>query len=377
MELAQRLVREVLGTGTSPPTPSSSTAVSLIELRRINNLNVCDDTFDSQTGSIGNATASSTHSPAGAKGTWEIPVSCFLEFVTPEIPNVVAGGSSPGSTVARFPLVRSDYIYYNLEECRVEDRRVLVEWRLRNPVAQNSVDEEAQLKRYNYHVQLLRQTSKLDAGHCMLHCFGYSLSTGQLPDGTQRPIVGLAFRFPKHAKSEAQVVTLEGKITFCTGPPSWPSPDLESRFRLARELADVAKPYISGWYCSNDDFLMPGTKTGSDVALARFWKCNDIMHFAGVLLSITLWNRPYEAYHNATKPNEPGLLGDDRGPFLPHDVQSLYDILGVQIGERMGMHYRNAVAQCLKAPQLAMLSTSIEKYFLDEVLSGLHNSVNN
>ncbi|GKZ29617.1 hypothetical protein AbraIFM66950_005771 [Aspergillus brasiliensis] len=410
MELAQRLVSEVLGTGTSPPTPSSPKAASLIELRRINNRNVCDDTFDSQTGSIGNATASSsTHSPAGAKGTSEIPVSCFLEFVTPEIPDVVAGGSSPGSTIAISPLVRSDYIYYNPEECRVEDRRVLVEWRLRNRVAQNTVDEEAQLKRYNYRVQLLRQTSKLDAGHCMLHCFGYSLSTGQLPDGTQRPIVGLAFRFPKHAKSEAQVVTLEGKITFCTGPPSWPSPDLESRFRLAWELAvallqihcagwkhreissqyiiffrnaeipwqDVTKPYISGWYCSNDEFRMPGTKTGSDVALARFWKCNDIMHFAGILLSITLWKGPYEAYHNATKPNEPGLLGDDRGPFLPHYVQSLYDILRVQFGERMGMHYRKAVAQCLKAPQLAMLSTSIEKYFLDEVLPGLHKSVNN
>ncbi|PYH63642.1 uncharacterized protein BO88DRAFT_430294 [Aspergillus vadensis CBS 113365] len=366
MESAQKLILCVLDTATHTFKPGNPKAASIIELREINERNICEETLNSETGSIGNsiASSSSTPPPAAVEDSLEIPIL---------IPRVVIDCTSPESNIAKSPLTRYRYVY-NSEKSWSEEL-VLVEWRLRNHSLRNTFDEEAQAKRYSYFVRLLQRTSRIDPGLCMLPCLGYSLATGQLPDGKKCPIVGYVFKFPKHANSTARLLTLDDKIASCPGILASPSPNLESRFRLSQKLTlallqlhiagwkhrqlsssniiffrnegdqwdDLSKPYISAWQCLSDDYRMQGDNTDIEMKSIRFWKGEDLKSLAVILMQIGLWEYPYNAYHRLSNSNLPGVSMDYRGPFSLQHVQSLYRVLGARLRAKMGSHYAKSV----------------------------------
>ncbi|GLA34166.1 hypothetical protein AnigIFM63309_005586 [Aspergillus niger] len=344
MELTRHLVRDVVDIGTHTIKPKQFKTASIIELRSINRRNVCEDTLNFQTGCFDSASSSSssTRAPAAEEDNWEIPISCFQDFATPIIPNGVADGPAAESNIANSALARSVYSYegYGWRQ----KQSVLVEWRLRSLSAQNSVDEEAQAKRYRYFAQLLRRTSMIDEV-CMLHCLGYSLTTGRLSDGTQHPVVGFVYEFPGWLKSTASVLTLEEKIAGRTE---------------------------RGWQCTPDDYRMQDDNPGSDEMLTRFWKGDDLKNFAVILMEIALWKSPFEAYRNAAKLNKPGLSKNNRGIISSESAQSLYSTLRVQLGGSMGCYYEYAVEECLRGSRLASSNTSLEKHLLNEVVLSLH-----
>ncbi|KAL3265080.1 hypothetical protein ABHI18_000064, partial [Aspergillus niger] len=403
MELTRHLVRDVVDIGTHTIKPKQFKTASIIELRSINQRNVCEDTLNFQTGCFDSASSSSssTRAPAAEEDNWEIPISCFQDFATPIIPNGVADGPAAESNIANSALARSVYSYegYGWRQ----KQYVLVEWRLRSLSAQNSVDEEAQAKRYRYFAQLLRRTSMINEV-CILHCLGYSLATGRLSDGTQHPVVGFVYEFPGWLKSTASVLTLEEKIAGRTGTFAPVTPFLENRFRLAQRLSlallhlhcagwkhrqlssdniiffrgphhpwhPISIPYIGGWQCTPDDYRMQDDNPGSDEMLTRFWRGDDLKNFAVILMEIALWKSPCEAYRNAAKLNRPGLSKNNRCIISSESAQSLYSTLRVQLGGSMGCYYEYAVEECLRGSRLASSNTSTEKHFLDEVVLSLH-----
>ncbi|XRM41243.1 hypothetical protein ABZX51_004523 [Aspergillus tubingensis] len=183
MEIAQKLILDVLDAATHTFRPGNPKAASIIELREINECNICEETLESETGSIENTIASSSSNPppAAVENNLEIPISCFQGFETPKIPRVVIDCTSPESNIARSPLTRYRYVYNSKKSWSEE--LVFVEWRLRKHGVRSTFDEEAQTHRYSYFVRLLQRTSRIDPGLCTLPCLGYSLATGQLPDG--------------------------------------------------------------------------------------------------------------------------------------------------------------------------------------------------